>query len=109
MRRTAPRPLAAALERVSAGLEPPSLLARVQACWREVAGEAVAEEAEPVAEHGGAVTVACRSAVWAHELELLAPDLVEQLNATLSEGGTGPGPVTSLRFSAGRRAPRRRP
>jgi predicted nucleic acid-binding Zn ribbon protein len=66
------------------------VLARVQADWPRVAGEAVAAEAEPVAERGGVLTVSCRSATWAHELSLLGPDLVERLNAALDPGGQGP-------------------
>jgi predicted nucleic acid-binding Zn ribbon protein len=35
----------------------------------------VAAEAEPLSERAGTLTVTCRSAVWASELQLLAPDL----------------------------------
>ena len=95
MRRLAPRPLAAALERVAAGLEPPTLLARVQACWDEAA------EAEPVAERERVVTVSCRSSVWAEELKMLGPELCEKVNAALGELAVG-----ELKFTAAR--PRRR-
>jgi predicted nucleic acid-binding Zn ribbon protein len=70
------------------------LLASVQSVWAEVAGAAVAEEAEPVSERGGVVTVACRSAVWAQELELLGRDLEERLGARLG----APGKDVKLRF-----------
>jgi predicted nucleic acid-binding Zn ribbon protein len=73
---------------------PESLLARVQGVWAEVAGPAVAEEAEPVSERGGTVTVGCRSAVWTHELGLLAGDLLERLNERLE----GVASVSELRF-----------
>jgi hypothetical protein len=43
------------------------------------------------------VTIACRSAVWAQELELLSGDLLERLNGALGTPGE-PRPVTSLRF-----------
>jgi predicted nucleic acid-binding Zn ribbon protein len=96
MRRRAPRALSAALARVTAGLEPATTIARVQGCWAEVAGEAVATVAQPVSERDGIVTVACESAVWAQELDLLAPDLLEKLNAALPERH-----VRQLRFRAG--------
>lgn len=98
MRRAGPRPLAWALEGVTATLAPATALARIQACWSDVVGPGVAEESRPVAEHGGVVTVACRSAVWAQELELLGPELGARLNAAL---GTDGAPVASLRFRVG--------
>jgi predicted nucleic acid-binding Zn ribbon protein len=55
----------------------------VQAAWAEAAGPAVAERAHPRAVRGGVVTVACRESVWAQELELLGPHVVERLNAIL--------------------------
>jgi len=64
---------------------PPTLLARVQRSWAAAVGERIAGEAEPVAERAGVVTVSCRSSVWAAELKMLAPSLVEQLNAVLGE------------------------
>jgi predicted nucleic acid-binding Zn ribbon protein len=100
-RRTAPRPLAEALGEVSAASSPAGLLPRLQASWKELVGPGVAGEAEPVAEHGGRVTVACRSAVWAQELELLSADLLERLNGAL---GTpeDPRPVVAFRFAVGK-------
>jgi predicted nucleic acid-binding Zn ribbon protein len=95
MRRPAPRPLAAALGRVTAGLEPPTLLARVQRCWADSVGGVMGQEAEPVAERDGVVTVSCRSSVWAEELKMMAPDLRERVNAALGEEA-----VAELRFSA---------
>jgi predicted nucleic acid-binding Zn ribbon protein len=80
VRRAAPRPLALALSRVRESLQPATPLAAIQRAWPEAVGELVAREAQPVAERAGVVTVACRSAVWAQELDLLAPDVVERLN-----------------------------
>jgi predicted nucleic acid-binding Zn ribbon protein len=81
--RRAPRPLALALERLGADLVPATSLARVQACWGSVVGEAIAAVARPTAEHGGTLTVTCTSAVWAQELDLMAMTLLEQLNSAL--------------------------
>jgi predicted nucleic acid-binding Zn ribbon protein len=102
MRRRAPRPLGAALAQLREGLEPPTTLAHVQTVWASVAGEAIAREAEPVAEREGVVTIECRSSVWAQEIELLSADLVARLNEALGGPPEAP-PVRSLRVSASRR------
>ena len=83
MRRRAPRPAAAALERVTAQLAPATVLAEVQRAWASAAGDAFAAQSEPVAERDGVVTVACASAVWAQELDLLSERVVERLNERL--------------------------
>jgi len=72
----------------------------VQGCWREVVGAAVATEAQPLSERDGTLTVVCRSATWASELELLAPDLLARLNRALEE--TSGGKLTGLRAKAGK-------
>ncbi len=67
-----------------------------------VAGEAVAEQASPVAEREGRITVACRSATWAQELDLLQGELLERLNRALRDwtGEGGKPAVAALRFTA---------
>ena len=97
MRRTAPRRLGLALAEVSSRLAPATTLAQVQARWSDTVGAAIAAEAEPVSERDGLVTVACRSAVWAQELDLLAPELVARLNASLAGNGRTGGAVRGLR------------
>ena len=99
MRRLAPRPLSLALEGVVERSEPATLLARAQGAWRDAAGPALAPFAEPVSERDGVLTVACESGVWAHELELLGPDLLTRLNAALD--GPREGVLTRLRFVVG--------
>jgi predicted nucleic acid-binding Zn ribbon protein len=101
VRRLAPRRISAALDRLTPELEPATTLARVQARWPDAVGAAIAAEAEPISEREGVVTVVCKSAVWAHELELLGPDLVVRLNAALG-APAGAGPVRRLRAVAGR-------
>jgi predicted nucleic acid-binding Zn ribbon protein len=81
--RAGPRPLSAALEDLRDRLAPATPLARVQRAWPQAAGPVIAAEATPVAERAGVVTVACRSAVWAQELDLLGPEIVERLNSAL--------------------------
>jgi predicted nucleic acid-binding Zn ribbon protein len=96
MRRRAPRPLASALADALPEARPAGLLAEVQSAWPAVAGAALAGAATPVSERSGTVTVACESAVWAQELELLGVDLAERLNAALAGGR-----VERLRFIVG--------
>ncbi|HET6448827.1 MAG TPA: DciA family protein [Conexibacter sp.] len=86
MSRRAPRPLASALAPLQASLAPRTLLAEVQRAWPEAAGAAIAREAAPVSERGGVVTVACAASVWAQELDLMAPLLIEKLNASIEVG-----------------------
>ena len=83
-------------------MAPATLLARVQAAWKEVAGARMAEAASPVSERDGVVTVACESGVWAQELELLGPELIVRF-----EGVLGAQSVKALRFVTGS-APNRR-
>ncbi len=83
MRRRAPRPLGEALGGLLARLAPASTLAAVQAVWSSAVGETVAAAAAPVSERDGVLTVACSEAVWAHELDLMGPEVVEQINAAL--------------------------
>lgn len=103
MRRPAPRRLSLALEKLTATLEPASDLGAVQAVWEGVAGPAIAAHAEPVAARNGVLEVACDESVWAAELELMGPDLVERLEQAL-----GRRAITSLRCRTGlARAPKR--
>jgi predicted nucleic acid-binding Zn ribbon protein len=101
MKRLAPRPLRSALEAVVGQAAPAGILARAQRLWPEVAGSAVAAESEPVSEREGVLTVRCSSAVWAQELEFLAPDLRARLNAALGPDGE----IRELRFTAAPRRP----
>jgi predicted nucleic acid-binding Zn ribbon protein len=96
MRRRAPVPLAGAVEALAARLEPLTPLSAVQRAWPEAVGPTIAAETEVVSERAGVLTVRCRSAVWAQELTLLGPDLVERLNEAL-----GAPRVTELRCTAG--------
>jgi predicted nucleic acid-binding Zn ribbon protein len=83
MSRRAPRPLAAAIGPLRDALAPATLLAGVQRVWPQVAGDAIAREATPTAARGGVLTVTCSASVWAQELDLMAPLLLERLNAAI--------------------------
>jgi predicted nucleic acid-binding Zn ribbon protein len=85
MSRTAPRPISSALQGLTSTLAPATTLARVQGVWEELAGAAIAQAARPSAEHDGVLTVTCNAAVWAQELDLMAPALIARLNATIGE------------------------
>src|SRR5688572_2928564 len=89
-----PRELSHAFSLLRSQVAPPTLLAMVQDRWAAAVGPAVAEEAEPVSERDGVVTVACRSAVWAAELSMLAP----KIEASLNEALEGQRSLGSLRF-----------
>jgi predicted nucleic acid-binding Zn ribbon protein len=85
VRRPAPRPISQVLEGLTVALAPASTLARVQACWEGVVGDAIAAAAHPTAEREGVLTVQCEAAVWAQELDLMAPELLARLNAALGK------------------------
>jgi predicted nucleic acid-binding Zn ribbon protein len=84
--RRSPRPLASALGPLQVELAPDTLLADVQRAWSAAVGETIAAQAQPVAERGGVLTVACAASVWAQELDLMGPELVERLNSNLATG-----------------------
>jgi predicted nucleic acid-binding Zn ribbon protein len=94
--RHAPRPLASALDELTASLAPASRLARVQEVWKSVTGPAISSSARPTAEHDGVLTVTCDAAVWAQELDLMAGELVPRLNAALGDDG-----IRALRCRSG--------
>jgi len=83
MRRRAPRPVATALDALLGDLSPATVLAEVQRTWPAAAGEAFATTTAPVTERDGVIGVACRSAVWAQELDLMSERVVDALNAAL--------------------------
>ena len=95
-RRRTPRPVSEAVAAAVEGVEPATVLAAVQRAWPGAVGEAIAREATPVAERDGVVTVACRSATWAQELDLLGGRIREQLQAELPSGTA----LEALRFTA---------
>jgi hypothetical protein len=83
VRRRGPRPLAGALERLTADLAPSTPLAAVQRVWSTAVPEPFAGQCTPDGERDGVVRVACPSAVLAQELDLLSERIVERLNEHL--------------------------
>lgn len=96
---SAPRSLAGALAAVRGEVAPLTLLAAVQESWSEVAGATVAARAVPVAEKGGTVTVACASATWAQELDLMQAELLARLRQGLAASPFADS-LERLRFTA---------
>jgi predicted nucleic acid-binding Zn ribbon protein len=92
--RRSPRPLAAAIGQALERAEPATLLAAVQSVWADAVGEAIAREATPVTERSGVVTVACNSASWAQELDLLGAQIIEKIRSKLPAGSS----LEGLRF-----------
>jgi predicted nucleic acid-binding Zn ribbon protein len=82
--RRAPRPLGAALDRATHEWSPGTLLAELQHAWPSAVGPAIAAEATPASERGGVLTIVCSASVWAQELDLMGPTIVEQLNAVIT-------------------------
>ena len=95
-RRRAPRPIAAAVQAALESAEPATLLASVQSAWSGAVGEAIAREATPVSERGGVVTVACRSATWAQELDLLSEQILARIRQDLPDACV----LEAIRFRA---------
>jgi predicted nucleic acid-binding Zn ribbon protein len=92
-RRAHPRALGDAVRAARAEAEPATLLAAVHSVWDRAVGDRIAREARPLREREGAITVGCRAATWAQELDLLQDELLERLNFELA-----PMRVESLRF-----------
>ena len=86
LHRRSPRSLSHALAPLQASVSPRTLLAEVQAAWPGAVGAMVAQEARPVSERAGTLTVACAAAVWAQELELMSVTIVERLNSAITTG-----------------------
>ncbi len=98
MRRRAPRPITTALETFTASIAPATVLAQVQGVWGAVVGDTIAAHATVVAVHDGVLEIVCDESVWAAELELMGPDLVARLTASL-----GSPAIVALRCRTGPR------
>ena len=69
--------------------------ARIFSAWPEIAGDAVAANAEPVRLHGGVLVVRAASPAWATQLRYFVPDLVARANAVLGEGTVSSVTITT--------------
>lgn len=84
--RRSPRSMTGALGALADRLAPQTLLADVQRAWPGAVGDLIAAEAQPTAERGGVVTISCSASVWAQELDLMGPQIIDRLNAGLATG-----------------------
>jgi len=84
--RRSPRPATFAIDEIRDRLAPDTLLAEVQRSWPRAVGESIATEARPTSERAGVLTISCSASVWAQELDLMAPAILERLNGSLSRG-----------------------
>jgi len=84
--RRSPRPAAFALDQIRDQLAPDTLLAEVQRSWPEAVGGSIAGEARPTSERAGVLTISCSASVWAQELDMMAPAILERLNGSLRRG-----------------------
>jgi hypothetical protein len=91
----APEPLDELLERAGENRFAKKQLPVPLVTWRQAVGPRIADRARPIAlERGGVLVVKVATSVWANELSLLAPQLIEKLVARGIE-------VKSLRFRVG--------
>ena len=88
-----PRRIGEALAAVRRQAAPQTPLAAVQLAWADAVGEKVADVSEPVSERAGRVTIACKNAVWAQELDLMQGDILHRLGEAME------APPTALRFT----------
>ena len=97
--RRSPRRLMATLDQMRDELAPGTLLAEVQRTWRDAVGAVIAVEARPTRERGGVVTVSCSSSVWAQELDLMAPAIIERLNQRLAANANAPAGAAAAKVA----------
>jgi predicted nucleic acid-binding Zn ribbon protein len=88
-----PRRIGEALAAVRRQAAPQTPLAAIQLAWADAVGEKVAAVSEPVSERAGRVTIACKNAVWAQELDLMQDDILHRLGEAME------APPAALRFT----------
>ena len=85
MKRRDFRPIADYISRYKKVSAPDNYLAQIQSIWNEAVGDAIASNSHPNSERDGVVRVTCTSSVWAQELELMSPQIVEKVNEILGD------------------------
>jgi len=81
------------LDKLAAAWQPLTPLAQIQRIWPEAVGEMIASWATPISERDGLLTVGCRDAVTAQELELQQRAIVQKLARA-----SGADSVREIRF-----------
>lgn len=83
MGRRDPRHISEALQAERFRVAPDSDLAKLQAAWVGIVGDAVATNCQLVGMHKGVVEVLCSSSVWAHELSSMSRSLLIKMNVVV--------------------------
>ncbi len=96
----APEPLETVLERAGENRFARRKLPIPLARWRMAVGPRVADRTRPIALERGVLVVKVVTSVWANELSMLAPQIIERLKVPGPNGAPGID-VTSLRFRVG--------
>lgn len=78
-------PVGDALTEFTESIQPSTPLATMQKAWPSLVGESVAKWSTPISESGGTVTVECSDSVVAHELSMMASQLLEKLASEVPE------------------------
>ena len=83
-----PRPIGEVVDRLVRGLGAPSAgaFAAVFARWKDVVGEQVAANAQPLTLHDGRLVVGVEQPGWATQLRYLETDLLGRLAEACGEG-----------------------
>jgi predicted nucleic acid-binding Zn ribbon protein len=81
--RRSPRAIGLTLDGPRERWAPPTLLGAIQGGWEDVVGPSIAAQATPVGERGGVLTISCSASVWAQELDLMGPVILERLGTLL--------------------------
>ena len=97
-----PRPLSSLLDALTKALDLEKGLSahRAAEIWAEVAGPDIAAHAWAHAVRGETLEVRTDSPVWAHQLQLLEPELVARMRSALGADC----PVQHIRFRSGSRS-----
>lgn len=72
-------PLSDALADFTESIQPATALAAAQKAWPAVVGDAIAKWSTPISETNGVMTVRCDDSVIAHELTMMADQLLAKL------------------------------
>jgi hypothetical protein len=96
----APEPLAEVLDRAGENRFARKQLPVPLSQWRAAVGPRIADRARPIALERGVLVVKVVTSVWANELSMLAPQIIEKLAKPSPTGAPGIE-VKSLRFRVG--------
>ncbi len=84
-RSRSPKLIGDTLGRALDPVAPMTPLAELQRIWPSVVGPGIAEVTTVSKERDGTVTIECESTVWAHELEMMGPQLREKLRPLMGD------------------------